>query len=139
MHLGEDALHFLQIDAAATVEAHAVPLAFEELGPEMLFQGANAVAHGGGGDAELLAGKDIALVSGGGFEEAQAFERGQEWHGEGPDGARWENVSISSQHICAPRARSCDAFRPAAFRFQPGRITDFRREGTAKLRSRMPW
>ena len=38
---------------------------------------------------ELLAGQHEALVAGGGFEEAQAVERGQMEHGEGPERARW--------------------------------------------------
>ena len=50
----------------------------------MALQGADAVAGGG---AVLLAGQHEALVAGGGFEEAQAVERGQLEHGEGPEGA----------------------------------------------------
>ena len=69
------------------VDAAAPPL--EQLGVEMLLQGADAVADGGGGDAELLAGLHEVLVPGGGLEEAQAVERGQMEHGEGPEGARW--------------------------------------------------
>ena len=45
----------------------------EEVGVEMPLQGADAVA-GGGGDAELLAGRHEAPVAGGGLEEAQAVE-----------------------------------------------------------------
>ena len=74
---------------AATVEVHAPAPALEELGVEMLLQGADAVADGGGGDLEFLAGEHEALVAGGGLEEAQAVERGQVEDGDGPKGARW--------------------------------------------------
>ena len=84
MDLGQDALHLLEIGPAAAVEVHAAPPSLEELGVEMLLQGADAVADGGGGDAELLAGQHEALVAGGGLEEAQAVEWGQVEHGEGP-------------------------------------------------------
>ncbi len=83
MHLGEDALHFLQVGAAAAVEAHAAPPALEQLGVEMLLQGADAVADGGGGDAELVGGKGEALVPGGSLEEAQAVEGRQGFHESG--------------------------------------------------------
>ena len=46
----------------------------------MLLQHADAVGDGGRGDAKLLGGAHEALVTGGGLEEAQAFERGQEQH-----------------------------------------------------------
>ena len=85
--LGQDALHLLQIGPAAAVEVDAAPPALEQLGAQMLLQGADAVADGGGGDAELLAGQHEALVAGGGLEEAQAVERGQVEHGDGPDEA----------------------------------------------------
>ena len=77
MDLGQDALHLLEIGPAAAVETHAAPPTLEQLGVEMLLQGADSVADGGGGDAELLAGEGEALVPGGGLEEAQAFERGK--------------------------------------------------------------
>ena len=81
--LGQDALHLLQIGPAAAVEVDAAPPALEQLGAEMLLQGADAVADGGGGDAELLAGPHEALVAGGGLEEAQAVERRQGNHESG--------------------------------------------------------
>ena len=89
MDLGQDALHLLEIGPALCVEVYAPAPAFEELGVEMLLQGADAVGDGGGGDAELLAGQHEALVAGGGLEEAQAVERGRVEHGEGPEGSRW--------------------------------------------------
>ncbi len=67
---GQDTLHLLEIGAAAAVEVHAPAPALEQLGVEMLLQGADAVADGGGGDAEFLAGQHEALVAGGGLEEA---------------------------------------------------------------------
>ena len=82
--LGQDALHLLEIGPAATVEVNAAALALEELGAQMLLQGADAVADGGGGNAELLAGQHEALVAGGGLEKAQAVEWGQVEHGESP-------------------------------------------------------
>ena len=87
--LGEDALHLLEIGPAAAVEVDAAAPSLEQLGAEMLLQGADAVADGGGGDAELLAGQHEALVAGGGLEEAQAVERGKVEHGDGPKKARW--------------------------------------------------
>ena len=87
MDLGEDALHFLEIGPAAAVEVDAAPPALEQRGVEMLLQGADAVADGGGGYPELLAGSHEALVPGGGLEEAQAVERGKVEHGDGPDEA----------------------------------------------------
>ena len=51
------------------------PLPWTNFSPP--FPGADAVADGGGGDAELLAGQHEALVVGGGLEEAQAVERGK--------------------------------------------------------------
>ena len=98
--LGEDALHFLPVGAAAAVEAHAPPAALEQLGVEMLLQGADAVADGGGGDAELVGGKGEALVPGGGFEEAQAVERRQGNHESGrrePSG--WRQVLRNCTNI----------------------------------------
>ena len=89
MDLGQDALHLLEIGPAPGVEAHAAPAALEELGVEMHLQGADAVADGGRGDAELLGGADEAPVAGGGLEEAQAFERGKVEHGEGLEEASW--------------------------------------------------
>ena len=89
MDLGQDALHLLEIGPALGVEMHAPAPSLEELGVQMLLQGADAVGDGGGGDLELLAGQHEALVAGGGLEEAQAVERGQMEHGEGPEGARW--------------------------------------------------
>ena len=83
--LGQDALDLLEIGPAAAVEVDAAPPALEERGAEMALQGADAVADGGGGDAELLAGQHEALVPGGGLEEAQAVERGQMEHGGGPE------------------------------------------------------
>ena len=85
--LGQDALDLLEIGPAAAVEVDAAAPALEQLGVEMLLQGADAVADGGGGDAELLAGQHEALVAGGGLEEAQAVERGKVEHGDGPDEA----------------------------------------------------
>ena len=70
----------------------------------MLLQGADAVADGGGGNAELLAGQHEALVAGSGLEEAQAFERGKVKHGEDPVGVRWQNAIISS-HIHASQTK----------------------------------
>ena len=105
MGLGQDALHLLEIGPAAAVEVDAPAPSLELLGVQMLFQGADPVADGGGGDVELLAGQHEALVPGGGLEEAQAFERGKVEHGDGPEGALWQNVIMSSQHIRAPRAR----------------------------------
>ena len=87
--LGQDALHLLEIGPALGVEMHAPAPSLEELGVQMLLQGADAVGDGGGGDLELLAGQHEALVAGGGLEEAQAVERGQMEHGEGPERARW--------------------------------------------------
>ena len=89
MDLGEDALHLLEIGPAAAVEVDAAAPALEQRGVEMLLQGADAVADGGGGHPELLAGEHEALVAGGGLEEAQAVERGQVEHGDGPDEALW--------------------------------------------------
>ena len=86
MDLGQDALHLLEIGPALGVEVHAPAPSLEELGVQMLLQGADAVGDGGGGDLELLAGQHEALVAGGGLEEAQAVERGQMEHGEGPEG-----------------------------------------------------
>ena len=43
-----------------------------------------AVADGGGGDAELLAGQGEAPVAGGGLEEAQAVERRRDITDSGP-------------------------------------------------------
>ena len=80
MDLGEDVLHLLQIGLAAAVDAHAAMAALEERHLEMLLQLVDAVGDGGRGDAKLLGGADEALVTGGGLEEAQAFERGQEQH-----------------------------------------------------------
>ena len=54
----------------------------------MAFQHADAVGDGGRGDAELLGGADEAPVPGGGFEEAQAVEGRQGYHGFGR-GKRW--------------------------------------------------
>ena len=87
--LGQDALHLLEIGPALGVKAHAAAPSLEQLGVEMLLQGADAVADGGGGNPELLAGQHEALVAGGGLEEAQAVERGQVEHGEGPEESRW--------------------------------------------------
>ena len=91
MDLGQDALHLLEIGPAALIEVDTAAPALEQLGVEMLLQGADAVADGGAaaGDAELLAGQHEALVAGGGLEEVQAVERGKVEHGEGPEGARW--------------------------------------------------
>ena len=88
--LGQDALHLLEIGPALGVKAHAPAPSLEQLGVEMLLQGADAVADGGG-NPELLAGQHEALVAGGGLEEAQAVERGQVEHGEGPKEARWRH------------------------------------------------
>ena len=49
----------------------------------MALQHADAVADGGGGEAELLAGQHEARVLGGGLEEAQAVEGRQGFHGFG--------------------------------------------------------
>ena len=87
--LGQDALHLLEIGPAAAVEVDAPAPSLEQLGVQMLFQGADPVADGGGGDVELLAGQHEALVPGGSLEEAQAFERGKVEHGDGPEGAHW--------------------------------------------------
>ena len=111
MDLGEYALDLLEIGPAAAPQAHAAAPALEELGAEMLLQGADAVGDGGGGDAELLAGKDEALVPGGGLEESQAFERGKVQHGEGPDEALWQN-SIMPSHIGASHASRGGAAEP---------------------------
>ena len=51
--------------------------------PRWLLEHANAVGDGGRGDAELLGGADEAPVPGGGFEEAQAVEGRQGYHGFG--------------------------------------------------------
>ena len=51
--------------------------------PRWLLQCADAVADGGGGDAELVGGEGEALVAGGGLEESQAVERWQGSHGFG--------------------------------------------------------
>ena len=129
----EDALHLLEIGAAAAVEVDAAPAALEELGVEMPLQGADAVADGGGGDAELLAGQHEALVPGSGLEEAQAFERRKVEHGEGPGEARWENVTMSS-HIRALQASSGAAAPPAGRGLQRPR-----RRLRSPWRSVMPW
>ena len=55
----------------------------------MLLQGADAVADGGGGDAELLAGQHEALMAGGGLEEAQTVERGAGGARRRSERARW--------------------------------------------------
>ena len=89
MDLGQDALHLLQIGPAAPVEVDAAAPALEQRGAEMALQAADAVADRGGGHAELPARQHEALVPGGGLEEAQAVERGQMEHGEGPDQAHW--------------------------------------------------
>ena len=81
--LGQDALHFLEIGPAAAVEVDAAALALEELGAQMLLQGADAVADGVRGDAELLGGADEAPVAGSGLEEAQAVEGRQRNHESG--------------------------------------------------------
>ena len=88
MDLGEDVLHLLQIGLAAAVDAHAAMAALEERHVEILLQHADAVGDGGRGDAKLLGGADEALVTGGGLEEAQAFERGQEQHAKSLQAAR---------------------------------------------------
>ena len=100
VHLGQNALHLLEIGLATAIELHAAGAAVEELSVEMLLQGADAVGDGGGGDAEFLPRLGEALVAGGGLEEAQAFERGEVEHGEGPEGVLWKNVIMSS-HIRA--------------------------------------
>ena len=69
--LGLDALHVLETGPAAVVEVDAAAPSLEELGVEMILQGAAAVADGGGGaDGELLAGQHEALVAGGGLAES---------------------------------------------------------------------
>ena len=78
MDLGEDALHLLQVGAAAAVEAHAALAAVEQRHVEMLLQHPKAVGDRGRGDGELLGSEGEALVAGRSLEEAQAFERGQE-------------------------------------------------------------
>ena len=101
MDLGEDALHLLEtgpaaavaadllvIGAAPVVEAHAAALSLEEFGAEMVLQHADAVGDGGRGDAELVGSQDEAPVPGVGFEEAQAVERRQGYHGFGRE-ERW--------------------------------------------------
>ena len=57
-------------------------------GAEMALQHADAVGDGGRGDAELLAGMGEAPVPGVSFEESQAVERRQGYHGFGR-GERW--------------------------------------------------
>ena len=84
MDLGEDALHLLQIGPASRVEMDAAPLPVEERGAQMPLQASDAVADGGGGDAQFLARQHEALVPGGGLEEAQAVERRKIEHGSGP-------------------------------------------------------
>ena len=81
MDLGKDALHLLQAGPAAAPSR-------KELGAEMAFQHADAVGDGGRGDAKPLAGLGEAPAPGGGFEEAQAVERRQEFDGYGREGRR---------------------------------------------------
>ncbi len=86
MDVEEDAPDLLVIGVAPAVEAHAAAPSLEEFGAEMALQHADTVGNGGRGDAELLAGMGEALVPGGGFEEAQAVEGRQGYHGFG----RWK-------------------------------------------------
>ncbi len=88
MDLGQDALDLLETGPAAAVEVDAPAPSLEELGAEMVLEHADAVGDGGRGDAELLGGADEAPVAGGGFEEAQAVEGRQGYHGFGR-GKRW--------------------------------------------------
>ena len=48
MDLGQDALHLLETGPALGVEVHAAAPSLEELGVQMLLQGADAVGDGGG-------------------------------------------------------------------------------------------
>ena len=89
MDLGQDALHLLEIGPALGVEVHAPAPSLEQLGVQMLLQGADAVADGGGGNPELLAGQLDGrthvrmfgqdrlqhLVSGYGYPERERFAR----------------------------------------------------------------
>ena len=79
--VAEDALDLVEVGPAAAVEADAARAADEEGGLEMVFEHADAVGDGGGGDAEFGAGLGEALMAGGGLEEAQAVEGGQRFHG----------------------------------------------------------
>ena len=79
----EDAPDLFVIRATAAVEVHAAAPSLEQLGAEMALQHVDTVGDGGRGDAELLAGMGEAPVAGGGFEEAQAVERRQGYHGFG--------------------------------------------------------
>ena len=84
----EDAPDLLVIGAAAAVDVHVPAPAPKELGAEMALQHADAVGDVGRGDAELPGGADEAPVAGGGFEETQAVEGRQGYHGFGR-GKRW--------------------------------------------------
>ena len=79
----ENALDVGVVGAAALVEAHAAVAAVEEGRADVLFQHADAVGDGGGGDAELPGGAHEALVAGGGVEEAEAVEGREVGHGAG--------------------------------------------------------
>ena len=101
MDFGKDALHLLEVGLAAAVEFHAAAAALEQRNFEVLLQHADAMGDRGRRHPELGRGAGEALVSGGGLEEAQAFERGQEQHGSGTSGqalAKWcFGISTSSR------------------------------------------
>ena len=110
MDLGQDALHLLEIGPAAAVEVDAAAPSLEELGVQMLLRGADAVGDGGRGDAELLGGADETPVPGGGFEEAQAVEGRQGYHGFGR-GKRWGWSQINRYFVIAQIHLSQGTFR----------------------------
>ena len=84
----EDALHLLQVLLTAPVEAHAAPLAVEQLDIEMLLQHPYAVGDGGGGDADFGRATGEALMPRRSLEETKAFERGKDKYGREPPHGR---------------------------------------------------
>ena len=80
--VGEDALDIAEIGPPARVEPHAASPTVEQDFAEMLFEHADAVGNGGGGDAEFLGGAGEAFAPGGGFEEAEAVQGRERWHGQ---------------------------------------------------------
>ena len=85
--VGEDAPDLRMVGAAAAVEMHAAMAADEQRGVKMAFEHADAMGDGGRSDAELFGGTGKALVPGGCFEEGQAVEWRERFHGLGGVGA----------------------------------------------------
>ena len=77
----QDALDLFVVSAAAAIEAHAAMASGEQIGGDMTLEHADAVGDSGGGYVEFVGGTCEALMSGGGFKEAQAVEGREMVHG----------------------------------------------------------